>query len=398
MEHDHHHRSQRLRIWHVVREPQANTVRSLVTLARSQRNAGHIVKFAILRSKKWIVPDWLSEFNHTFIWSLNTFSAAAYLLHELTGNCQRWLSRHAENRSPLVVHYHDGWQAGALLSSALHPDQIQVVTYHDALTNIPPNRHIAQRAVQRHWAKRVHRIADAITSIDNLAPRRASELFGVVDDRFSVIPCGVSANPLSALIRRFGGPELVVGHINDINNPQDWRLTAQAVDECRAQGIGVRLVVAGGGQERALIQQWCAERPNHCEYLEGANDLPNRLWPRIDALSVPSYTETSAITVMEALAGGVPVVATKTNFLVDVVRNGMEGFLVEPGVKAFVAAFAQLTSDRALAERLSKQCQRRWKDKFSSDVMEASYRQIYLSALAQRRQTPAPLIDAMPIV
>lgn len=397
MEHDHHHRNRRLRIWHVVREPQANISKSLLNLARAQRDAGHIVKLVILRSKNWAVPDWLYEFNHALIWSPNTFGTTAYLLHELMANFQSWLAHHAVKGSPLVVHYHDAWHAGALLSQSVRAEQIQVVTYYDISASTSINQQIALRALQRHWAKRVHKFADLITSVDSTAPSQARSLFGVAEDRFTVVQCGVNANPLAALVRRFGGRELVIGHIKGINDHQDWRVTAGAVDECRAQGLDVRLVVAGGGPERAMAQQWCAERPNYCEYLEGTNDLTSRLWPRIDALSLPSYTETSATTVMEALAGGVPVVATKVNCLVDVIRDGMEGFFIEPGVKSFAAAFMQLTSNRTLAERLSKQCQRRWKEKFSSDVMEMNYRQIYLSAFAQRRQSQALLADAVPI-
>ncbi|MDB6070145.1 MAG: hypothetical protein JWL81_1316 [Verrucomicrobiales bacterium] len=79
-------------------------------------------------------------------------------------------------------------------------------------------------------------------------------------------------------------------------------------------------------------------------------------WLRaVDVLVYPSLADTAPLAVMEALACGVPVVAFRVGGIPDQIREGISGFLVEPGdVGALAAAAEELLSDRGLLREFGR--------------------------------------------
>lgn len=72
-----------------------------------------------------------------------------------------------------------------------------------------------------------------------------------------------------------------------------------------------------------------------------------------DALLLPSISEGTPVSAIEALAAGRPVVATRVGGVPDVIRDGEDGFLVEPGaIDELSERLARLARDPALRERL----------------------------------------------
>ena len=71
-------------------------------------------------------------------------------------------------------------------------------------------------------------------------------------------------------------------------------------------------------------------------------------------LVLPSRSEGLGRIVVEALCRGRPVVATRVGGIPDLVRDGENGLLVEPGdTRALADALVRISSDRGLAERLA---------------------------------------------
>jgi glycosyltransferase involved in cell wall biosynthesis len=130
------------------------------------------------------------------------------------------------------------------------------------------------------------------------------------------------------------------------------RLTAQksldlGIDAARRAGTA--LVVAGDGPDRAAL-----ERLGHARFL-GA--LPRarvlELFRAADASLLSSAWENFPHTVVEALAVGTPVIATRAGGVEEVVHDGVNGLLVEPGdVEALAGAIRRFVSDPALADAL----------------------------------------------
>jgi glycosyltransferase involved in cell wall biosynthesis len=138
------------------------------------------------------------------------------------------------------------------------------------------------------------------------------------------------------------------------------RLTAQkSLDvalEALAAVDGVRLVVAGDGPERDRL-----ERRAHELGLDGRvrwlGPAPRAevlaLFRGADASVLSSSWENFPHGVVESLAVGTPVIATRTGGVAEVVRDGENGLLVEPGdPTALAAAIGRFVGDDALRERL----------------------------------------------
>jgi glycosyltransferase involved in cell wall biosynthesis len=127
-----------------------------------------------------------------------------------------------------------------------------------------------------------------------------------------------------------------------------WRLAGPAVPSAR-----LRLV--GSGTRPDVVKRLVADLPeqttwtNRLETTEVAVALDAST-----ALVLPSRSEGMGRVVVEALCRGRPVVATRVGGIPDLVRDGENGLLVEPGDTAGLAdALIRILSDRPLAERLA---------------------------------------------
>ena len=130
------------------------------------------------------------------------------------------------------------------------------------------------------------------------------------------------------------------------------RLTAQKsldVGIEAARRAGVALVVAGDGPDRAAL-----ERLGHARFV---GPLPRErvleLFRAADASLLSSSWENFPHTVVEALAVGTPVIATRTGGVGEVVHDGENGLVVEPGDPlALAEAIERFFGDAELATRL----------------------------------------------
>jgi glycosyltransferase involved in cell wall biosynthesis len=119
----------------------------------------------------------------------------------------------------------------------------------------------------------------------------------------------------------------------------------------------VTLVVAGDGPERARLERRAGELglDGRVRFLGSVpRDTVLRLFRAADASILPSAWENFPHTVVEALAVGTPVIATRTGGVAEVVRHGENGLLVEPGdVNALTGAIDRFFEDGALAALLA---------------------------------------------
>jgi glycosyltransferase involved in cell wall biosynthesis len=109
-----------------------------------------------------------------------------------------------------------------------------------------------------------------------------------------------------------------------------------------------------------------AERVNFRGHIAYA-DLP-RYYPGARVLVIPSLSETFGMTLVEAMACEVPVVATRVGGIPEVVANGETGILVEPGDPSALAdAILRVLGDDNLTQSMGKEGRRRVLAHFSWD-------------------------------
>ncbi len=180
--------------------------------------------------------------------------------------------------------------------------------------------------------------------------------WGVRPDRVSVLPNPSpplpELRPRAVLREEFGmeGPTLAFA----------GRLTAQKALEDALDAVsrvdGVSLLIAGDGDRRGPLELRVAELglAGRVRFL---GSLPREriveLFRAADASILSSTWENFPHTVVEALAVGTPVLATAVGGVAEVVRDGENGLLVEPGdVGGMAVAIRRFFEDDSLAEHL----------------------------------------------
>ncbi len=127
-----------------------------------------------------------------------------------------------------------------------------------------------------------------------------------------------------------------------------WRLAAPRVE-------GARLRIVGRGARDDVVRGLVRDLPGQVQWKEQVpnSDIPSLL-DESTALVLPSRSEGMGRVVVEALLRGRPVVATRVGGIVDLVRDGENGLLVESGdTSALADAIVRVLTDRAVAERLA---------------------------------------------
>ncbi len=105
---------------------------------------------------------------------------------------------------------------------------------------------------------------------------------------------------------------------------------------------------------------------------------------RTDVVTIPSRIEGIPIILMEALAMGIPVVASRVGGIPSVINDGQNGFLCEPGdVDGFAEKIKLLRSDRSLRLRMGKNARAYAENHFDVTTMNEAYREAFLKVMKE---------------
>ncbi|WP_251008984.1 glycosyltransferase family 1 protein [Curtobacterium sp. ISL-83] len=188
--------------------------------------------------------------------------------------------------------------------------------------------------------------ATAAMLAEDGVPRVARWGRGVDTELFH--PARRTSSHVRALRRRLApGGETIVGYVGRLAPEKEVERLAEL------GGIpGIRLVVAGGGPSRALLER----RLRHLDVTFTGPLCGDALADAYAALDLFVHTgpaETFGQTLQEAHATGLPVIAPASGGPLDLVAPGLDGDLYDPdGVLALRSAVLRLHRDRALAERM----------------------------------------------
>jgi glycosyltransferase involved in cell wall biosynthesis len=121
-----------------------------------------------------------------------------------------------------------------------------------------------------------------------------------------------------------------------------------------AGNLPLRLVIVGEGLKRLRIEELCHNlRLTDVVTLTGQQENINRYYSIADVFLLPSHSEGCPNALLEAMAAGVPVVATDAGGIPEVVRHGRDAILVKKNDPAGLAsATAKILQDRNLRDRL----------------------------------------------
>jgi glycosyltransferase involved in cell wall biosynthesis len=177
----------------------------------------------------------------------------------------------------------------------------------------------------------------------------------------------------------------VLGFVGTLNASKGIDLLVEAANDL-AERRPLRLAIAGDGPLRTKLDAASTHGALSIAFLGRipADEVPGFL-AAIDVLAVPSYDEGLPRVVLEAMAMGVPVVASSVGGIPEAVENGVTGILVPPGESAsLAAALAKVFKDEKLASRLGEAGRRRVLEEFDARAGLREFAALHGSAEATR--------------
>ena len=153
------------------------------------------------------------------------------------------------------------------------------------------------------------------------------------------------------------------------------------------QKRGLRLVIVGDGSQRSEAMQLLASAGlADASWLPGASDEIPDILRTLDVFVLPSLSEGMSNTILEAMATGLPVIATRVGGNSELVREGRTGTLVEPkDVAGLGTAIEGYIKDPDKRASHGMEARRIAESRFSLEAMVNSYAELYDSVLRKTR-------------
>lgn len=205
---------------------------------------------------------------------------------------------------------------------------------------------------------REHRLAqktEAATFVVCISEYARSQLMALVDAehwaKLRVVHCGLDVGRFAPVDRlgRDGAPEILnVGRMVPVKGQS---LLIEAMAELMRRGIEARLTIVGDGPKRPELEALAGRLgvTGRIEFAGAvAQDETLGYYERADVFATPSFAEGLPVVLMEAMATGLPVVASRIMGIPELVEEGVSGRLIAPGRADELAdALAELLIDGA---------------------------------------------------
>jgi glycosyltransferase involved in cell wall biosynthesis len=307
------------------------------------------------------------------------------------------LARLMRRERPTILHTHTA-KAGAvgriaaLLAGDARPPVV-VHTFHGHVLrgyfNAPAT--LAFRALER-W------LARATTVLVAVSPEVRDDLvrLGIAPaSKFAVVRLGIEltervgddAGAREATRRLLGvsGESFVVGWVGRMTAVKRTPDVLRAFRALLDRDVDAYLCLVGDGPEREDLEGYAHELgvSRRCLFVGYQGDV-GRFYDAMDVLVLPSANEGTPVSVIEALAAGRPVVATRVGGTADVVRHGADGFLVDPGdVGALADRLAELAADPERRARMGAEGRARVLSRYAVPRLVDDIDRLYRSLLAR---------------
>jgi L-malate glycosyltransferase len=232
--------------------------------------------------------------------------------------------------------------------------------------------------------------SNGITSISEYLRQRTVDVFGVGNEirviRNFVNCAEYLPDEQKAGAARFAphGEKLLI-HVSNFRPVKRVLDCIRILAEVRKRAPA-HLLLVGDGPERGPAEHLARDlkMEHHASFL-GKQDHVERLLPLAHVLLMPSELESFGLAALEAMACGVPPVATRVGGVPELITDGVDGYLETPGdIAAQAARAAALLTDEKLHRAISRAARQTASDRFCTDKIIPLYEQHYEEVLGRR--------------
>jgi glycosyltransferase involved in cell wall biosynthesis len=253
----------------------------------------------------------------------------------------------------------------------------------------------------RAWSMRVY------ASLDRLALRKFDRVVAISDPLFEIlIGSGVEAGRVQMIangveIDRFRdakptlrdelalGDDALVGFVGRLVPGKGGEVLLRAAQQVLRVSPSTKFVFVGDGPSRHAWESLAKELgiSDQAVFAGVRSDMPG-VYSSFQLLALPSLSEAMPMCVLEAMAAGKPVVASKVGAIPKMVDPGQTGLLVDPGdIDGLSDAIIKILKDRELARQMGKNGSTRARQLFSADAMAREYEDLYRQVTDSHRDS-----------
>jgi len=230
--------------------------------------------------------------------------------------------------------------------------------------------------------------ADAVIALTKDMEMRMLEMY---TREILVIPNGVETETFSAITREdarrtlgIDAHEKIILYVGRLHPVKGVKYLVKAMDIIRSYENNVKLIIVGDGEQRNYLLRLTREfnLENHIIFI---GKVPHQKIPTYlkaaDVFVLPSLREGFSLVILEAMAAGLPVIATRVGVVPEVIKDYENGFIVEPMNPHQIAEKCLLLlKDEKLRERMSSNNIEKARE-FSWERVVENLEKLYLTLL-----------------
>lgn len=280
--------------------------------------------------------------------------------------------RSLRNQKFAIVHLHFGGRSVCRLARAA--TQARII------------RHLHGRILEPRGLTPVYfsaRDADAVVAVSQAVASR------VIDGPVRVIYAGVTVPPGDPpALPHCTTSEIILGTAGRLVELKGIEYLLSAASALRREFPGLRVEIAGSGPQRRKLEEAVAHSglEGHVEFL-GWIDDPKSVLPRWDVFVMPSLEEGFPIAALDAMAAGLPVVATSVGGVPELIEDAKTGWLVPPrDADALASRLRLLLPKPEMRHSMGAAGYAHVRDHFSAAQMTGGFTQLYDELLNETRK------------
>ncbi|QSP96532.1 glycosyltransferase [Marinobacter salinisoli] len=173
--------------------------------------------------------------------------------------------------------------------------------------------------------------------------------------------------------------EIVIGTVARLDPVKNQALILKATRALLDEGYPIRLLLVGDGPERRNLESLTKDlKLDEAVIFAGFQENPADFLSLMDIFLLPSFTEGTSMTLLEAMSLGIPTVATRVGGTPEIVAEDKTGILVESNdLSEFAIAIRTLLDHPGKKKRAEMGAKARFENKFSAKEMVKQYQFIY---------------------
>jgi len=284
--------------------------------------------------------------------------------------------------APAIVHTHGGTAGVTGRLAALMVPAVRIVHTYHGIHYLHDSR-MARRMIFGKTEKALGRATDRCICVSQGDFRIGSEAGIIIPERTTIVRNGIATKPYEC-VRTYDTTEHpVIGTIGRLHPQKGHRFLIEAARDVIGRYPGAEFQIIGDGELDGELKARTAKLglEGNIRFLGSRTDIA-ALLEKMDVFVLPSLWEGLPLVLLEAMASGLPVVATAVDGVTEIARDRVETLLVKPkDVGALSHAMLMLLGSRTIAEQLGRAAKLTVVERFGVDRMVRETEDVYRSVL-----------------